>query len=261
MSGFFPMLFLSHGSPMNAVEETEFSRALGRLAARLPRPRAILCVSAHWTSPGPLLGSRTEGPLVYDFYGFPPELYRITWPAPGQPELAARAAGLIDAWSPRLDPERGLDHGAWTVLMRLFPAADVPAVQLSLADGLSPQGHAELAAALAPLRKEGVLVVGSGNFTHNLTEVSWDGDAEPPSWALDFDREGQAALEAGKLSFFVDAVADSRAGRLRAHPTDDHLLPLLYAAALAADSGERPETVYEGWQNGSLSMRCHAWGL
>jgi 4,5-DOPA dioxygenase extradiol len=145
--------------------------------------------------------------------------------------------------------------------MRLFPAADVPVVQLSLADGLSAQDHAALAAALAPLRKEGILVAGSGNFTHNLAEVSWDEGAEPPSWALDFDRAAQAALEAGKLSFFVDAVADSRAGRLRAHPTDDHLLPLLYAAALAADSGERPETDYEGWQNGSLSMRCHAWGL
>lgn len=261
MDGLFPMLFLSHGSPMNAVEETEFSRALGRLAGRLPEPRAVLCVSAHWTSPGPLLGSRTEGPLVYDFYGFPPELYRITWPAPGLPGLAARAAGLIDAWSPRLDPGRGLDHGVWTVLMRLFPRADVPVVQLSLADDLSPQDHARLAAALAPLRKEEVLVVGSGNFTHNLGEISWEGGAAPPSWALDFDQAGQTALEAGNLSFFVDAVADSRAGRLRSHPTDDHLLPLLYTAALAADSGEGPATVYEGWQNGSLSMRCLSWGL
>lgn len=261
MDDLFPMLFLSHGSPMNAVEETGFSRALGRLAARLPRPRAVLCISAHWTSPGPLLGSRKAGPLVYDFYGFPPELYRITWQAPGMPELAVHAAGLLEAWSPGLDPARGLDHGAWTVLMRLFPAADIPVLQLSLADDLPPRDHARLAAALAPLRKEGILIAGSGNFTHNLAEVSWEEDAAPPSWARDFDRSGQAALEEGNLSFFVDAVAESRSGRLRSHPTDDHLLPLLYTAALAADSGERPETIYEGWQNGSLSMRCHAWGL
>jgi 4,5-DOPA dioxygenase extradiol len=253
-----PVLFLSHGSPMNAVEDNAFTRALSAFASRLERPKAVLCVSAHWQSAGPLLGSAASAPLVYDFYGFPPELYKVAWPAPGSPELARRTAGLLSAWNAGLEPRRGLDHGAWTVLMKLFPEADIPAIQLSLAEGLGPEAHLELARALAPLRAEGVLVVGSGNFTHNLGEVSWDEAAKPPAWARDFDDACRKAVEACDLGFLAKSVGDSRAGRLLAHPSDEHLLPLLYAAALAS-SGERATTVFEGWQNGSLSMRSIAW--
>lgn len=258
-----PLLFLSHGSPMNAVEDNDFTAALERLGSSgvLGSPKAILCVSAHWLEEGrPALSGAGEPGLIYDFYGFPPELYRVSWPAKGSPETATRAAELLSAFSPRLDAERGFDHGAWTVLMRLFPEARVPLVQLSLDPGLPAARHLELARALAPLREEGVLIVGSGNATHNLAEVSWSAGARPPAWAASFDALAAKAVAEGDLAALAAAVDESRAGRLRAHPTVDHLLPLLYAAALAAP-GEGAATVFEGWQNGSLSMRSWAWGL
>jgi 4,5-DOPA dioxygenase extradiol len=258
-----PLLFLSHGSPTNAVEDNDFTRALDRLGSSgaLGHPRAILCISAHWLEEsGPVLCSGRAPGLIYDFYGFPPELYRVSWPAKGSPELAGRVAGLLSAFSPRLDPDRGFDHGAWTVLMRLFPDAGPPLVQLSLDPGLPASRQLELARALAPLRDEGVMIVGSGNATHNLGEISWASGARPPAWALSFDALAAASVSDRDIGALAEAVDASRAGRLRAHPSVDHLLPLLYAAALAAP-GEKVGTVYEGWQNGSLSMRSIAWGL
>jgi 4,5-DOPA dioxygenase extradiol len=255
-----PLLFLSHGSPLNAIEANEFTASLEAFGPRLPRPRAILCVSAHWQTEAPSLGAVALPRLIYDFYGFPPECYKVGWPAPGAPDLARRASDLIAAFSPSLDPARGLDHGVWTVLMRLFPAADVPVAPLSLASSLGPLEHTALARALAPLREEGILIVTSGNCTHNLGEISWEGDSPAPAWAREFDAAAAEAFNGHDNAFFEKAVQLSRDGRLRAHPTDDHLLPLLYASALARPD-EKPVSIYEGWQNGSLSMRCTAWGL
>lgn len=254
-----PVLFLSHGSPMNAVEANDFTAALGAFGRRLEEPKAILCVSAHWTGSGLRLGPTAETGLIYDFYGFPPALYRLRWPAPPAVDLAERLGSLLASFSPRVERARGLDHGAWSVLKLLFPEARVPVLQLSLDGNRSSEEHSALARALGPLRDEGILVVGSGNFTHNLSEIAWDGGSPPPDWAQAFDNDAMAALDRGDLGFLEAAVKTSRAGSLRAHPSDEHLLPLLYAAALA-DADERPELIFEGWQNGSLSMRSLSWG-
>lgn len=255
-----PLLFIGHGSPMNAVADNGYTRALEALGKRLERPRALLCVSAHWTAPGLRLGAAASPRLVYDFYGFPEELYRLSWPAPGDPESARRAAGLLADFQPGLDGSRGLDHGVWSPLRRVFPGAEVPVFQLSLDPERPAAEHLAIAAALAPLRDEGILVAGSGNVVHNLGEVSWGGEAPPPDWALSFDEAMAAALAGRDLGAIAEAVEASRAGGLRAHPTVEHLLPLLYSAALAAE-GEEPDIVHEGFQNGSISMRTVGWGL
>ena len=255
-----PLLFFGHGSPMNAVEDNGYTRALKALGGRLERPKAVLCVSAHWTAPGLRLGAAVAPRLVYDFYGFPPELYRVAWPAPGDPGSARRAAELLAGFAPGLDERRGLDHGVWSPLARVFPEAEVPVFQLSLDPERPASEHLAIAAALAPLREEGVLIAGSGNVVHNLGEVSFGGEAPPPDWALSFDEAMARALASRDLGAVARAVDASREGRLRAHPTVEHLLPLLYALALAAPD-EEPETVYEGFQNGSISMRTVGWGL
>jgi len=250
-----PALFVGHGNPMNAIEDNAWSRAQQALAARLPRPRAILAISAHWYVDG-LHATGAEHPrTIHDFGGFPEALYRVQYPAPGDPALARRVAALLGARRASVTGGWGLDHGTWSVLRHLRPEADVPVVQLSLDASLAPAEHLALGRALAPLRDEGVLLLGSGNLTHDLRHAfgAWHrGDTATPAWAAAFD-EGAARAVAERDEAWLVGALDREEGR-RAHPTPDHWLPLLYVAGAAgpADPVSSPIT---GFDMSSLSMR------
>jgi 4,5-DOPA dioxygenase extradiol len=243
-----PTLFIGHGDPMNALKDNAFTRSLAKAASALPaRPLAVLAISAHWCE-GPVAAGSTSRPeTIHDFYGFPSELYEVEYPAPGAPEVAQRLAGLIPGLG--LDATRGLDHGAWAVLRHLFPSADIPVLQLSLDLSRSFEEHLELGRALAPLRDEGILILGSGNIVHNLRLIRWDG--EPFPWALEFD--AWAAQRIASRDYAALTHPEKAAFALAA-PTVEHYVPLLYTLGAA---GEDPiSTIYEGIEHGSLSMRC-----
>jgi len=251
-----PVLFVGHGTPMNAIEDNAWSRGFRALTGLLPRPRAILSVSAHWFVPGTYLTGNERPETIHDFGGFPRELYEVRYPAPGDVALARRVAGLLGERSASIRADWGLDHGTWSVLRHLFPAADVPVVQLSIDDRMAPTGHLALGRALAPLRDEGVLVMGSGNITHNLRHAltsSARGDLSTPAWAIAFDASVARGAERHDGDHLARAV-EGETGRM-SHPTLDHYLPLLYAvgAAEAHDAVRFPIT---GFDLASLSMRA-----
>ena len=252
-----PVLFVGHGSPLNAVSDNAFTRALRRLGRDLPRPRAVLCVSAHWTTEGVRALSAQRPRTIHDFYGFPEELYRIRYPAPGDPGLARRTVQLLEPFGARLSDDWGLDHGAWGTLLFLLPAADVPVVPLSLDLGRTPEEHFELAKALRPLRDEGVMIVGSGNIVHNLREMG-PRAAPPPDWASEFDAGVAQALTEGDRDRLVRYERSFPGSASRSAPTPEHFLPLLYGTA-AAD-GDPASFPYEGFEHGSVSLRCVRWG-
>lgn len=239
---------------MHAIQDGVWPRAWAALGRELPRPRAILCISAHWYVPGSLVCALEQPPTIHDFGGFPPELYEIQYPAPGSPELANRVAALTGA---RAVHEWGLDHGTWCVLRHMYPKADVPVVQLSINSSLKPSQHLEIGAKLKPLAAEGVMVMGSGNITHNLRDAfraMQTGEAATPKWAADFDQEAAQALEARdheKLAKLVETPNGQQN-----HPTPDHYLPLLFAAAA---SQNKPSYPTKGFDLSSLSMRCVRW--
>ncbi len=249
-----PALFVGHGNPMNAIEENAFSRAWREAAAAMPRPRAILCVSAHWETEGAFVTAMAQPKTIHDFYGFPGELYEVQYPAPGSPELAERVRDLVGSTAVRLDDgySWGLDHGAWSVLRRMYPRADIPVVQLSLDRTQHPRFHYDLASELLPLRHEGVLIVGSGNIVHNLRLLQWDAD-RPYPWAAGFDRQAAELILAGEHDRLVAYPALGEAARLSI-PTNEHYLPLLYALAL--QQPDEPVAFFaEGLVYGSISMR------
>jgi len=228
-----PVLFLGHGSPMNAIEENDFHRSWRALAQRLPRPKAVLCVSAHWETRGVFAGATAQPETIHDFYGFPKALFDVQYRASGEPALARRAAELTGA---RLDPERGLDHGSWGVLIAMYPDATVPVVQLSLDSAQPGAWHYALAKKLAPLRDEGILVLGSGNIVHNLG-VWRPGDGRPYDWALRFDAEVRRRIDADDHAALADYPALGNDASMSI-PTPEHYLPLLYALALQ-EKGEK----------------------
>jgi len=250
-----PTLFVGHGSPLNALEGNAWNAAFRALGPSLPRPRAILCVSAHWATRGFCVTTDLAPRTIHDFGGFPDELFAVRYPAPGAPELAERVRALCGAERVSPSADWGLDHGAWSVLSPMFPGAEVPVVQLSLERSFSPRAHLELARALAPLRDEGVLVLGSGNATHNLRDYfarSQAGDNEVPEWARAFDADVAAAAAQQDVEYLARAL-ETRAGR-NAHPTPEHYLPLLAPLALAR-AGEPVSFPLEGF-DGSISMRA-----
>jgi len=254
-----PVLFLGHGSPMNAIEDNRWSRAFRALGSELPRPRAILSVSAHWFVRGSFVTVEERPQTIHDFGGFPAALFAMEYPAPGAPALARRVRELAGAEVVGESTEWGLDHGTWTVLHHLFPAADVPVVQLSLDARLAPGEHLLLAQKLAPLSEEGVLVLGSGNAVHNLGDAfarMGAGDESVPDWAGAFDRDVAEACRQHDLEFVARALASAN-GRA-AHPTPDHYLPLLYALGAAAPDVEVSFPI-EGFDH-SLSMRSVRFG-
>ncbi|MBK9517808.1 MAG: 4,5-DOPA dioxygenase extradiol [Anaeromyxobacter sp.] len=250
-----PVLFVGHGNPMNAVEDNRWSRGLRALAAALPAPRAILAVSAHWFVAGSHTTGTARPETIHDFSGFPDALSRVRYPSPGDPALADRVVGLLGRRRASVVGDRGLDHGAWSVLVHLRPGADVPVVQLSLDATLPPAEHLALGRALAPLRDEGVLILGSGNLTHNLRHAfgAWHrGETATPAWAAAFDADVARAV-AQRDGAWLGHALDSPAGR-QAHPSPDHYLPLLYVAGAAGQDGQVTSPL-EGFDMASLSMR------
>ncbi len=232
-----PALFLGHGSPMNAIEESAFRGAWAELGRLLPRPAAILCVSAHWETRGVSITSSQAPATIHDFYGFPEELFAVRYPAPGDPALARRVASLLSGVGAELDPLRGLDHGCWSVLLAMYPKADVPVVQLSLDSRQEAAFHYELAKQLQPLRDAGVLVLGSGNVVHNLRLADFQLD-EGYDWAVRFDAELRARVQAGDHAAVVGYAGQGTGDARLAIPTPEHYLPLVYALALQAPADE-----------------------
>lgn len=247
-----PVLFLAHGSPMNAVEDNPFTQSLQRLGQELTKPKAILCVSAHWYGAGSFVSSAEKPETIHDFGGFPRELYRIQYPALGHPALAEKTATLLGDFSLE---NRGLDHGTWSVMRHLYPNADVPIFQVSLNSTLPAQSHFDLGSRLSALRNDGILLVGSGNVAHNLGDITWDEKAEPFPWAVAFDKALRNILVEGKIKKLIDYPALPNGDH--AVPTPDHYLPFLWM--LGASEGSKLSFPYEGFQNGSLSMRCIRW--
>jgi 4,5-DOPA dioxygenase extradiol len=251
-----PVLFLAHGNPMNAIADNAFTRALEGLSATFPRPDAVLVVSAHWLTRGTQVLTAATPRTIHDFGGFPQELYDIAYPASGAPEVAATVLDLIphaiasDSW--------GLDHAAWAVLRHIWPSADVPVLELSLDTEVSPAAHWELGRRLAPLRDSGVLVVGSGNVVHSFAGIDWSPSARAHAWASEFDAWVADALVRGDDEALVDYGRAGASARLSV-PTDDHYLPLLYAAAMRTDS-DSVSFPYEGIELASMSMRCVRFG-
>ncbi|HJQ23954.1 MAG TPA: 4,5-DOPA dioxygenase extradiol [Blastocatellia bacterium] len=253
MTESMPAIFFGHGNPMNALLKNEYSAAWAQIGASLPRPRAVLCVSAHWYQPGTAVTANQQPRTIHDFGGFPRALYEVNYPAPGDPELAHRVAELLAPVPVQLDQRWGLDHGAWSVLCHVFPEADVPVVQLSLDETQAAAYHYELAARLAPLRDEGVLVLGSGNLVHNLHAYAWGRHGvEPFDWAVRFERQARALLLEGDHAPLINYETMGRDALLAA-PTPDHYLPLLYVIALRR--ADEPVTFpVEGVDGGSVSM-------
>lgn len=252
-----PALFVGHGSPMNAIEDNEFRRGWAEIASAIPRPKAILCVSAHWETRGVGLTAAERPETIHDFYGFPDELYAVRYPAPGDPALARETADLIRSAAAGLDVERGLDHGAWSVLTAMYPEADVPVVQLSLDTEGPPAFHYGLGRELAPLRDRGVLVLGSGNMVHNLGRIDFR-RADGAEWAVRFDatlKERIRTRDHDALVRYGELGPDARL----AVPTPEHFLPLLYVLALQ-EPAETPTFFNEATLMGSISMTSVAVG-
>lgn len=249
-----PVLFVGHGSPMNAVERNEYSRAWGELGGKLPKPKAVLCVSAHWLTEGTGVHIAKKPKTIHDFWGFPEELYNIQYPCPGAPEYAKETQALIKKTNVEPDEEWGLDHGTWVVMMHLFPKADVPVFQLSIDFPKPGAFHYELGRELAALRERGVLIVGSGNIVHNLGRIAFDPNAKPFDWALEFDELSKNFLEKGDDTSLIAYEKLGPAAKL-AIPTPDHYFPLLYALG-ARRKGEHVSFPVTGIAHGSVSMRA-----
>jgi 4,5-DOPA dioxygenase extradiol len=259
-----PALFLGHGSPMNVIEDNGFRSAWAALGARFgtdwPRPQLILCVSAHWLTQGWWLTGMAQPRTIHDFGGFPQELFDQQYPAPGAPLAAAEIAAAFDGVRVGVDQhEWGLDHGAWGVLKPMFPAADVPVVQMSMDYARPPEEHFALGREMQPLREQGVLIVASGNIVHNLRTMRRDADPNQAyDWAQQFDAEIARRIEAGELESLAGFQSLGQAAQL-SQPTHEHYLPLLYAAG-AAQPGEPVRFFNEAWQGASISMRSAIWG-
>jgi 4,5-DOPA dioxygenase extradiol len=254
-----PVLFVGHGNPMNALAQNRYTAGWAAIGRSLPRPRAILCVSAHYYIPFCMVTASAAPPTIHDFAGFPSELYQVGYPAPGSPELARRVKALLAPEPVRLDDHWGLDHGTWSVLGHLFPRADIPVVQLSIDETRPPDFHYEIGRRLMPLRKEGVLIVGSGNLVHNLALYRWhDPEAGPFDWAVRFETRVRACLAAGDSDALIRYEQFGDDARL-AVPTPDHYLPFLYTLGLRRRM-ERVDFPVEGVDGGSVSMLAVRFG-
>lgn len=261
MSAKMPVLFVGHGSPMNVVLDNSYTRSLAALGKDLPRPQAVMVVSAHWLTDGTFVTCMDRPRTIHDFYGFPQELYEMRYPSPGSPALARSATEAAPGRIIRCGSEWGLDHASWAVLKHLYPAADIPVFELSLDYTYNDwhpkplQYHYDLAAKLGALREKGVLIIGSGNIVHNLGMMDFeDIDAKPFGWAVEFDEGVKQNLlhrNHGDLIRYEN-MGDSAP---LAVPTLDHYLPMLYAAALQGKD-EPIAFFHEGFQHGSISMRC-----
>jgi len=229
-----PVLFVGHGSPMYVIEDNEFTQTWQRLGETIPTPKAILCISAHWETRGTHVTAMSRPPTIHDFGGFPGELYEIQYPAPGNPELANKTIQTITGTKVLADDKWGLDHGAWSVIMRMYPKADVPVIQMSLDYNKTPEEHYEMARELATFRDNGILIIGSGNMVHNLHKVAWDKQDDEEfgfDWALEANEKFKNLIQSNHHKELINYDLLGKAVQM-AVPTPDHYLPLLYALAL-----------------------------
>ncbi|HEY0283240.1 MAG TPA: class III extradiol ring-cleavage dioxygenase [Rhizomicrobium sp.] len=252
-----PAVFVSHGSPTLPFDDCPARDFLRSLGGRLGRPKAVLVASAHWDTPAPALNAVPRNATIHDFYGFPKPLYELRYEAPGAPAFAERAASLLSGagLNASIDSERGLDHGAWVPLMLMYPGADIPVFQVSVQSGAGAAHHLALGRALAPLRADGVLILGSGGFVHNLSTIDWNGGPEP-EWSRAFAEWTHQSL----LARDETALADYRLRAPRAaqaHPTEEHFMPLFVAYGAGGESVER---LHSSATFGSLRMDAYSFG-
>lgn len=254
MNATIPTLFVSHGAPTLIQEDVPARDFLKQLGEDIGRPSAVLAVSAHWETTAPTVATTERPETIHDFHGFPESLYRLSYPAPGAPALARRAAALLrqGGFTASEDPSRGLDHGAWVPLMLMYPDADIPVAQLSIQPTLGPAHHLAVGRALASLRDENVLVLASGGAVHNLRQLDWNRHGEPPDWVKQFDAWLAMRLEAGAVDDLV-AYRERAPGARLAHPRDDHFLPLFVALG-AAGADAKGRQLHSSHTHGSLSM-------
>jgi 4,5-DOPA dioxygenase extradiol len=253
MPQIMPAIFFGHGNPMNAVRNNNYTEGWRRIGKQMPRPKAILSISAHWFVPETGVTISTAPRTIHDFGGFPRELYQVQYPAPGDPELARRVKTLLEPLQVNLDNSWGLDHGTWAVLRHVYPAADVPVVQLSIDETQPSSFHFEIGRRLAPLRDEGILIVGSGNLVHNLHTYAWGRhEPDPYDWAIRFENEAKEMMLAGEYKPLIHYETLGPEAGLSI-PTPDHYLPLLYVIA----TRQHVEVItfpIEGVDGGSISM-------
>jgi len=249
-----PVLFLGHGSPMNAIEENEFTKGWINIGRTVPKPTAVLCISAHWETRGTYVTGMEKPKTIHDFRGFPEELYEVQYPAPGSPELAREMKSLVTKAQLGLDEKWGLDHGCWCVLKHLYPYADIKVIQISMDYYMSSRQHYELAKELQILRKKGVLIIGSGNMVHNLSMVAWNklNDSYGFDWAIEANKKMKKYILNGDHEQLINYKSQGRAFDL-AIPTPDHYLPLLYALALQ-DKDDKVTIFNDKPVGGSLTM-------
>jgi 4,5-DOPA dioxygenase extradiol len=256
-----PSLFISHGAPTLPLSDSPARAFLKQAGSMLPRPKAIVVVSAHWDTEAPTVNAVERNETIHDFYGFPRELYALRYPAPGSPQLALRIADLVKAagFACEVDRHRGLDHGAWVPLLLIYPEADIPVLQLSVQPHLGPEHHLRIGRALAALREEGVLIIGSGSFTHNLMEFQGHAPNDPaPPWVDEFCDWFNAALT-GQRTKDLLAYRQLAPFARRNHPTEEHLLPL-YAALGAAGEPARSDRLHASATYGVIRMDVYAFG-
>lgn len=250
-----PALFIGHGSPMNGIENSAFSRNWAKMGSEIPKPKAVLVISAHWLTNGTHITAMNNPKTIHDFGGFPQELFDVQYPAPGNPELAQATKKLITSTDVHLDHDWGLDHGTWTVVRHMYPNADIPVLQLSIDYSKPPQYHYDLAKQLASLRKKGVLIIGSGNMVHNLRMVAWDKLSEPEygfDWANEMNTIFKNKITDGNHKALIAYETLDKAAKL-AIPTPDHYYPMLYSLALQ-DSKDDVSFFNDKAVGGSLTM-------
>lgn len=253
-----PVIFIGHGSPMNAIQTNDFTKSLEGLRSLFPNPLAILCISAHWMTEGSWVTAMPNPKTIHDFYGFPQPLFDVQYPAPGSPAIAEMISELC--LDPKIHKDNemwGLDHGTWSVLRHIFPEADIPVLQLSLHMEKTAEYHYKLGQQLKTLREKGILIVGSGNIVHNLRVIKWEPNPEPYEWAIEFDQWSKEKLLAGDHKAFINDYLKSYAGKLSV-PTNEHYYPLLYTLG-ASDENDQMKFEFEGIHNGSISMRTISW--
>lgn len=247
-----PLLFIGHGSPMNGIEDNEFSLKWEKLGKEIPLPTAVLCISAHWLTKGTLITAMEHPQTIHDFGGFPQALFDVQYPAPGDPALAKETASLIHKTSVGLDHEWGLDHGTWSIVKRMYPEANIPVLQLSIDYSKGPQYHYELARELEALRKKGVLIIGSGNMVHNLRILDWHRADSGYDWAVDINETFKKSILSGDHRTLINYEGLGQAGKLSI-PTPEHYLPLLYILGLT--NGKEKTTIFnDKLVMGSISM-------
>lgn len=249
-----PVIFIGHGSPMNAIETNEFTLSLSSLGKKIPTPRAIVCISAHWLTEGTWVTHMSHPKTIHDFYGFPKALFDVQYPAPGSPDIAELIMSTLEKPKVHADDEIwGIDHGTWSVMRHLYPDANIPTIQLSIYLEQPGEYHYHIGQQLQFLRDHGVLIVGSGNVVHNLPRMTWGDNVKPYDWAIEFDDWIKEKLLERNDQAVITQYMNSEAGKLSV-PIPDHYYPLLYVLG-AANKDEELSFVYEGIQNGSISMR------